>query len=55
MGLRRRTSGPDLDEFRGTEDSSTRQVLIVLWLLTACIVILLVNFFVGILCNVGIL
>lgn len=45
----------DLDEFRSTKDSSTRQVLIVLWLLTAIIVILLVNFFVGILRSVGVL
>ena len=45
----------DLDEFQSTKDASTRQVLIALWLLTALIVVLLINFFVGILCTVGIL
>jgi hypothetical protein len=45
----------DLDEFRTTKDASTRQALMVMWLLTTVIVVLLLNCFVGILTNVGIL
>lgn len=45
----------DLHEYRTTEDASTRHVLIFLWGLTALIALLIVNFVVGILRNVGLL
>jgi hypothetical protein len=45
----------DLDEFRNTKDASTRQVLIALWVVTAVIAVLLINFFIGILANIGVL
>jgi len=45
----------DLDDFRSTKDASTRQVLIALWVVTALIALLLINFFIGILANIGIL
>ncbi|HLQ37912.1 MAG TPA: hypothetical protein VK348_08930 [Planctomycetota bacterium] len=45
----------DLDEFRSTKDASARQVLVVLWGATALILILLINFFVGMLKNIGVL
>ena len=45
----------DLAEYRGSEDASTRQALIILWGITAVIVVLLLNFFVGLAKNIGVL
>ena len=45
----------DLAEYKAAKDASTRQAIILLWGLTALIVLLLTNFFVGILKNVGVL
>jgi hypothetical protein len=45
----------DLAEYKAAKDASTRQAIIVLWGLTALIVLLLTNFFVGILKNLGVL
>jgi hypothetical protein len=45
----------DLAEYRAAKDASTRQALMLLWGITAVIVLLLVNFVVGILINVGVL
>lgn len=43
----------DLAEFRAPKDPTDRQVLVFLWIVTAVIVVLLVNFAVGLLRNVG--
>lgn len=45
----------DIEAFRKAKDPSTRQVLVALWAMTAVIALLLVNFFVGILGNIGVL
>lgn len=45
----------DLDEFRSTKDASVRQALIAIWAVTALIVVLMINFLVGILGNLGVL
>jgi hypothetical protein len=45
----------DLDEFRSTKDPGARHVLIVLWALTGVIVVLMLDFLVGILISVGVL
>jgi len=45
----------DLEEYRAAKDPSTRQALIVVWGITALVVVLLVNFLVGILINLGVL
>jgi uncharacterized membrane protein YidH (DUF202 family) len=39
----------DLTEFRSTKDASTRQVIVAMWVVTAVVLILLINFFLGIL------
>jgi heme/copper-type cytochrome/quinol oxidase subunit 2 len=44
----------DLDDYRTAKDASTRQALAILWGITAVIVILLLNFSVGILKNLGV-
>lgn len=43
----------DLEEYRTAQDPSVRQTLMILWIATGLIVLLLVNFLVGILGNVG--
>jgi hypothetical protein len=45
----------DVAEYRSTKDASTRQVLMILWGITALIVLMLINFFVGILRGIGVL
>ncbi len=45
----------DAADYKAATDASTRQVILVLWGITAVVVLLLVNFFVGILKNVGVL
>jgi hypothetical protein len=45
----------DLAEYKTAKDASTRQVIVILWGVTALVVLLLVNFFVGILKNLGVL
>jgi len=45
----------DLDEFRTTKNASVRQASAILWAVTALVVVLMINFFVGILHNVGVL
>ena len=45
----------DLDEFRSSDDSAARRAIVLLWAATALIVILMVDLFVGILENVGLL
>lgn len=45
----------DLAEYQGAKDASARQALIVLWVVTAVILVLLFNFSVGLLENVGVL
>lgn len=45
----------DLEEYRTAKDASARQATIILWGATALVVVLLINFFVGILRNVGVL
>jgi len=45
----------DVAEYKAAKDASTRQVIIILWGVTALVVLLLVNFFVGILKNLGVL
>lgn len=44
----------DLAEFRSTKDSTVRQVLVLLWGATALIVVLMLNFLVGILRSLGV-
>lgn len=43
----------DLAEIRAPNDPTDRQVLVFLWIVTALVVLLLVNFAVGLLRNVG--
>ncbi|MFT5291931.1 MAG: hypothetical protein ACI8QS_000944 [Planctomycetota bacterium] len=45
----------DLSEFRSTNYANTKQVLVGLWVVTAVILLLLVNFFAGILRGIGVL
>ncbi len=45
----------DLDEFRSSDDPDARRAIALLWGATTLIVILMVNFFVGILWSVGLL
>lgn len=45
----------DLAEFRSAKDAATRQALVLVWGITALIVVLLLNFFLGILDELGVL
>lgn len=45
----------DVADYKAAKDASARQVIIILWGVTALVVLLLVNFFVGILKNLGVL
>lgn len=45
----------DYKAAKDAKDPSTRQAIIILWIVTALVVLLLVNFFVGILMNLGVL
>jgi heme/copper-type cytochrome/quinol oxidase subunit 2 len=43
----------DVAEYKAAKDPSTRQAIAILWAITAVVVLLLINFFVGILMNLG--
>lgn len=44
----------DVAEYKAAKDASTRQVILLLWGVTALVVLLLVDLFVGILKNLGV-
>lgn len=44
----------DLAEYKAAKDQSTRQALIIIWAITGLIVVMLLNFVIGILRNLGV-
>lgn len=45
----------DVADYKDAKDASTRQAIVILWAVTALVVLLLINFFIGILKNLGVL